>query len=80
MVTETTLCPLECITYDSPSFLEKNETFLLTMVGSVSALIGVLLSHCIKSRCSNIKLGCLSCSRVPLPPSQYEEPTPAPEP
>lgn len=63
-------CPIECVksACPDPDFLEKHSTFVLTAVGSLSALLGVIFSYCLKSRCTNIKTPCLSCDRVPLNP------------
>lgn len=63
-------CPIECVksACPDPDFLEKHSTFVLTAVGSLSALLGVVFSYCLKSRCTNIKTPCLSCDRVPLEP------------
>ena len=66
----TELCPLQCINAacKEASFLEKNQTFLLTIFGLGGSAIGILLSYCIKSRCRKIALcwGCLSCDRTVL--------------
>lgn len=64
-------CPIECVksACPDPDFLEKHSTFVLTAVGSLSALLGVVFSYCLKSRCTNIKTPCLSCDRVPLDPN-----------
>lgn len=63
-------CPIECVksACPDPDFLEKHSTFVLTAVGSISALLGVIMSYCLKSRCTNIRTPCLSCDRVPLNP------------
>lgn len=63
----TIVCPIECVK-DEADFLQKHSTFVLTTIGSVSALLGVVMSYCLKSRCTNIKTPCLSCDRVPLNP------------
>jgi hypothetical protein len=60
-------CPIECMK-DSKSFIKDNETFLLTVVATVSGIIGLLLQSCLKSRCSEIKCFGLFCKREPLPP------------
>lgn len=59
-------CPIECMK-DSPSFVKENETFLLTIVATISGIIGLLLQSCLKSRCSEIKCFGLFCKREPLP-------------
>lgn len=62
---DTISCPLECLERDS--WLEKNQTFIMTCIGSVSALVGLLLSYCLKSRCHTIKCGnCIECDRTPI--------------
>lgn len=60
-------CPIECVR-DQPSFVKENETFLLTIVATISGIIGLLLQSCLKSRCSEIKCFGLFCKREPLPP------------
>ena len=62
-------CPIECVNIVcNPSWLEKHESFVLTIVGLAGTGIGVLLSYCLNSRCKNIKAGCISCDRDVLPP------------
>jgi len=58
-------CPLECVRSGCPQqdFLEKHNGFFITLIGSLSAVLGVIFSYCIKSRCKNIKCCCLSCDR-----------------
>ena len=63
----TIICPNECVK-DDPDFLQKHSTFVLTAIGSISALLGVVFSYCLKSRCTNIKTPCISCDRVPVNP------------
>tara|TARA_R110002124_G_scaffold156027_1_gene323210 strand:- start:481 stop:732 length:252 start_codon:yes stop_codon:yes gene_type:complete len=72
----TIVCPIECVK-DEADFLQKHSTFVLTTIGSVSALLGVVMSYCLKSRCTNIRTPCLSCDRVPLNPDDIAiSPTP----
>ena len=62
-------CPIECVKSgceDPPDWLEKHSTFLLTLVGVVGGGLGAMLTYCLRSRCSQIQLGCLSCIRQPL--------------
>ncbi len=59
------LCPVECLNFDADDFLTKHSTFMLTLVGSISAALGVVFSYCLKSRCSKINIGCISCDRTP---------------
>ena len=70
-------CPIECVRGacpDGPGFVEKNETFLLTVIGAGSALVGVLLTYFLKSRCKTIRTPCCSCERELLV-LQAEPPT-----
>ena len=65
------LCPAHCVNLGcpQPSFLEANQTFLLTVIGIGGSSITVLLAYFLKSRCSSISVcwGFLSCIRKPLP-------------
>ena len=63
----TIVCSIECVK-ENPDFLEKHSTFVLTAIGSISALLGIVFSYCLKSRCTNIKTPCISCDRVPINP------------
>ena len=54
------------------NFIQNNEAFLLTAIASVSAAFGLLLSTCIKSRCTEIKCCGLTCIRNPLPAEAIE--------
>jgi hypothetical protein len=76
---ELILCPLECLDPlltcgPQPDFIEKNASFLLTLIGALSACTGVVLTYFLKSRCNKIKLGCIECDRnvVNLEASQIE--------
>tara|TARA_R110000787_G_scaffold7790_1_gene26083 strand:- start:1206 stop:1454 length:249 start_codon:yes stop_codon:yes gene_type:complete len=64
------LCPIQCINTGckDPTFLEKNQTFLLTIIGLGGSAFGVLTAYFLKSRCKKIKIfwGCLSCDRTVL--------------
>lgn len=63
------LCPLECVNIacKDASFMEKHQTFLLTIIGLGGSAFGVLTAYFLKSRCKKIKVcfGLLSCDRVP---------------
>lgn len=67
----TELCPAHCVNLGcpKPSFIEANETFILTVVASGSATLVAVLAYFLKSRCSSISVcwGFLSCIRKPLP-------------
>lgn len=52
------------------TFIQTNEAFLLTVVASISATLGLLLNTCIKSRCSIIKFCGINCVRQPIPVEQ----------
>jgi len=72
-------CPIECINRElicdsPPDWLDKHNGFLLTLVASLSAGAGVLLTFFLKSRCSKIKCFGLECDRTPvaLAPDQIE--------
>ena len=58
-------CPLHCVNVacEKPSWLQENETFVLTTIASLSAALGVIFSYFLKSRCTNIRCFCLSCDR-----------------
>lgn len=66
----TNLCSIECVNLacKDPSFLEKHETFVLTIIGLGGSAVGVMLAYFLKSRCKKIKVcfGLLSCDRVPI--------------
>jgi hypothetical protein len=58
-------CPLECVRGGCPEedWLSKHNGFLITLIGAISAVLGVVFSYCIKSRCKNIRTPCMSCDR-----------------
>ena len=65
----TIVCPIDCVKSGCPSdpdFLEKHSTFLLTLTGAVSTLIGVIFTYFLKSRCTTVSCCCASCNREPL--------------
>ena len=53
-----------------------NASFIITMTGFIGGGIGVALVFCIKSRCTSIKCGCVSCERdvIPLTVSEIQNP------
>jgi hypothetical protein len=64
-------CPIHCVKVGCPSdpdFLEKHNAFLLTIIASASAAVGVMFTYFLKSRCKKIKLCCgfLTCDRSPV--------------
>lgn len=58
-------CPIECVREGcpDPDWLEKHSAFLITLIGSISAVLGIIFTYCLKSRCKNIKTPCISCDR-----------------
>ena len=59
------VCPIDCVNVgcDEPDFLEKHSTFLITLIGSISACLGVVFTYFLKSRCKVIKTPCFTCDR-----------------
>ena len=60
------VCPIECVKAGCetpPDFLEKHSTFLITLVGSFGACLGVVFTYFLKSRCKTIKTPCFECAR-----------------
>ena len=53
---------------NDPDFLERNSAFLLSVFGILSACCAGMTAYLLKSRCTMIKCGCMSCEREPLPP------------
>ncbi len=70
------VCPIECVNSgcDDPDFLQKHGAWLLTVIASISAALGLCLTYFLKSRCKNIRTPCISCDRevVVLEPDQVE--------
>ena len=64
-IPEGIFCPIECVNKGCPEldFLEKHNGFFITLIGAISAALGVIFSYCIRSRCKNIKCCCFSCDR-----------------
>lgn len=54
------------------NFIQNNEAFLLTLLASISGMLGLLLTTCIKSRCSAIKFCGLECIRQPIPVEELD--------
>ena len=63
---EETLCPISCIEACEDSWLQKHESFVLTIVASVSTLFGMLFAYLTKSRCTHIRMCGISCRRTPI--------------
>lgn len=70
------ICPIECVKSgcDDPDFLSKHGSWLLTVIASMSAALGLCLTYFLKSRCKNIRTPCISCDRevVVLEPDQIQ--------
>ena len=70
------VCPIECVKSgcDDPDMLQKHGAWLLTVIASVSAALGLSLTYFLKSRCKNIRTPCISCDRevVVLEPDQIQ--------
>lgn len=64
-----TLCPIECVDSACPpaDFLEKHSTFVITITGALSGLLGVIFTYFLKSRCTKVSCCCASCEREPIP-------------
>jgi len=76
-MSQNVVCPIECVKSgcdDPPDFLEKHNAFLLTLIASLSACVGIVLTYFLKSRCKNIKTPCVSCDRdvIALVPQDIE--------
>lgn len=66
---ESIVCPVECVNSacTPPDFIERNGTWLLTMIGVVGGGLGAVLTYFLKSRCTSIDVCCVKCRRDPLP-------------
>jgi len=62
------LCPVHCVNIGCKdlTFLEKHESFVLTIVASTSAIISMAFTYFLKSRCVNIDFCCIKCNRQPI--------------
>ena len=69
-------CPIQCVSIacKEPSWLETHESFLLTILASISALFGGLFAFFLKSRCKKIDCLCFKCDRdvIDLTASQVQ--------
>lgn len=69
-------CPIECVrsACPDPDFIEKNGTWLLTVIGVLVACVGTTLTFFLKSRCKKIKCCGLACDRdvVALDPKEID--------
>ena len=66
------LTPDECLAMlegykdTPPDFLQRNGSWLLSVIAAISASVGAVLTYLLRSRCRHIKLGCLECDRTPV--------------
>jgi hypothetical protein len=71
-----TECPIECVSVSCPDkdFIERNGTWLLTVIAGFTGCFSMLLTYFLKSRCSNIKFCGVECVRdvVALKPGEVE--------
>jgi len=76
MSAPVTLCPIECVrsACPDPDFIEKNGTWLLTVIAGFSGCMGMLLSYFLKSRCRTVKCCGVQLERdvISLKPSDIE--------
>ena len=59
-------CPIECVKSgcdDPPDFVSKHGAWLLTIIASISAFFGLVLTYLLKSRCKRISTPCVTCDR-----------------
>lgn len=47
-------------------FIEVNGTWVITFTGILSACVSGTLMYFLKSRCTRIQCGCVSCERDPI--------------
>jgi len=61
-------CPIECVGVGcpQPDFIERNGTWLITIVGVWVGCFGSLLTYFLKSRCSKLKCCGLEVHRTPI--------------
>ena len=62
------LCPVQCVraACPDPDFIEKNGTWLLTVIAGISGCIGMVLTYFLKSRCKQIACCGIGCVRDPV--------------
>ena len=65
---DSVMCPVSCVrsACPEPDWLEKHETFVLTVAATLSAALGVMFSFFLKSRCTKIKCFGFACDRQPV--------------
>lgn len=58
---------------DEPWYKTFDDTFWLTISGTIFAFLTVVLRACLKSRCTQIKCLCYECIREPLVDASTED-------
>ena len=70
------LCPVQCVRSGcpDPDFLEKNGTWLLTVIAAFIGCVGTMFTFFLKSRCKQISCCGMNCVRdvVPLKANDVE--------
>ena len=63
-----TTCSIECVraACPEPDWLEKHSTFVITVIGLITGVLGVVLTYFLKSRCTKISCWGVSCDRDPV--------------
>lgn len=46
-----------------PDFIERNGTWVLSVIASVLTFSTAIFTYCLKSRCTKISCCCISCER-----------------
>ena len=69
-------CSPECVNIacncNHPDWLEKHNSFVLTLCGLVGTATGVVLTYFLKSRCEEIRCFCIYCKRKVLEQREIE--------
>jgi H+/Cl- antiporter ClcA len=65
---------IEAIQAPTPDFVERNGAWLISVIGIFAGCVGAVFTYLLKSRCTEIGCGCVSCKRqvLELAPSQVE--------
>lgn len=61
-------CPIECVQSGcpQPDFIERNGTWLITVIGLGTTCIGGVFAYFLKSRCTRIEFCGVRCDREVL--------------
>ena len=58
------ICAIECFeACPQQTWLQVHESFVVTTTATIAAVFGMLLQCILRSRCTSIRFGCLSCDR-----------------